>query len=163
MRAGFFRCAAVVAVAVMAAGTVGCKGGAPACTYKHQNPGFCLAPPPGFDPLPESTASYGSMMGFNNKVTGFDLKWGGPYPFDDRIKSAKVRPAPNSPIKVVAEGDLENGGFWTHRTSMNNGKPYHTLSYLVKGKTGGVECDAGTADTAMFETLLAACKTLRVD
>src|SRR5262245_54254311 len=84
----------------------GCKAKAPECTYKHQNPGFCMSPPEGYKPLSEATAGSTTLLGFSNGPYTLTVKWGGTFSFEDSVKSAKVKPGPTSSMKFIEEADL---------------------------------------------------------
>jgi hypothetical protein len=106
-------------VAAFVSAVLGCKGGgggaaAAECTYKHQNPGFCLSPPAGWQPRAESTYPDGTTLDFAGSTSTLELKWGGNVPFDSTINAMKVHPGPGSSTTVVGEGDLPNGGYWKH-------------------------------------------------
>jgi len=131
------------------------------CTYKHANPAFCFSPPEGYTAEPETKFNDGQMsMMFTAGKNSFSLNWNHSGTFEEHVESAKVHVGA---IKLVAEGNLDNGGYWCHSTMPQPSGPTHLVTYFVRGKSSYVELNAGVKDEQAANAIILAGKTITVD
>lgn len=134
----------------------GASADAPACTWHHANPKFCMAPPAGYTPKPEKKAEFGNtQLDIQNADgSGFIiLEWGKQNDAAlDSIKSSEK----SSGVVINEDG---KGGFW--EDTLKKGGPqgqYHYIFAAVKGAGGYITCMSNGPPAADVPKVLAACR-----